>query len=239
MPAVRKKTSATVSPPTETTEQNVAVKEMSAGQVATVAVDTQETTMVSTATENQKTEPTQKEPAISFPTADFSGSKKSGKGRVVATIVVILIALGAIVGGSFFYYTQKTQNANGGPTEEAGNTTPSPVEATPTPEETGNIDFSEYSAQVLNGSGIGGEAGKVEALLEKAGMEDIKTGNAKTYDFTDTEVQVAADSPTGLYEAVQKALVGYSVKKGVDLSEDSEFDMIITVGSKKSSTTEE
>ncbi len=86
---------------------------------------------------------------------------------------------------------------------------------------------------ILNGSGIAGEAGKVKALLNDSGFTDITTGNAKTYDFTKTIVSTKADADKSLYSEIEKSLETYDVEKGEDLSKDSEFDVVVTVGKTK------
>lgn len=192
-----------------------------------------------TAPENQKEEesfeqdfpsmePTEQQPTQTFATSDFSPSRKNTNAKTIVWIVLIVLGLGALVGGGIYFYKTRT----------AGNqTTPSETVSAPTPTPTSaqEVNLAEYNIQVLNGSGIAGEAGKVKALLEKAGFEDFEVGNAKTYDYTDTEIRIMSDTPDKVYDAVEDALTdgGYSVKKGTTLSVDSDFDIVITVGSKR------
>lgn len=193
-----------------------------------------------TAPENQKEEesfeqdfssmePTEQEqPTQTFTTSDFSPSKKNTNAKTIVWIVLIVLGLGALIGGGIYFYKART----------AGNqTTPSETVSAPTPTPTSaqEVNLAEYNIQVLNGSGIAGEAGRAKALLAKAGFEDFEVGNAKTYDYTDTEIRTMSDTPNKVYDAAEDALTdgGYSVKRGTTLSVDSDFDIVITVGSKR------
>lgn len=96
------------------------------------------------------------------------------------------------------------------------------------------IDFSQYSLQVLNGSGVSGEAATVGGILEEEGFTEISTGNAPTFDYTDTQVQLKEDTPEQVFEAIRKALTEYTVVKGDILEEDSEYDAVVIAGTRKS-----
>src|SRR4030065_6477 len=93
--------------------------------------------------------------------------------------------------------------------------------------------LKKYSVQILNGSGIAGEAGRVEKLLNTAGFTNTKTGNAQSYDFQETEVAVKKGDPDILFNNVEKALSSYKITKIDPLNESSSFDIIITVGKSK------
>ncbi|MCC5265485.1 LytR C-terminal domain-containing protein, partial [Staphylococcus aureus] len=48
--------------------------------------------------------------------------------------------------------------------------------------------------KVLNGSGTPGRASEVKDLLKEKGYEEILTGNAESFDYTTTEIQVKKDA---------------------------------------------
>jgi len=94
--------------------------------------------------------------------------------------------------------------------------------------------LSEYSIQVLNGSGVVGEAGRVRAALGEEGFEVTNVGNAGNYDYTDTEVRLKGDVPETIFDKVKKALADYTVTKGEVLDDESDYDVVVTVGVKSS-----
>jgi len=116
--------------------------------------------------------------------------------------------------------------------------TPTPVSSTPTPtpsEIMEELDLSEYSVSLLNGSGVPGEAGNAEELLSELEFADIKTGNAESYDYEQTEVSLKKNLPQGVYSKIEAALSEtYSISLSeTTLDEDSTFDIIIIVGQRK------
>lgn len=154
---------------------------------------------------------------------------------------LIGLSLGAgLIGGIFFYKSRvdKIPLLGPTPTPEIPFDTSVPIssttpEASPTSQE--KSDLSKVSIQILNGSGISGEAGRVDALLKKAGFVKTTVGNAGTYNFTKTVISVKKDTPTDVYSAIEKALSGYVLEKKVDLKDSSSYAVVITVGKDKSS----
>src|SRR3989344_3619400 len=57
--------------------------------------------------------------------------------------------------------------------------------ATPTPVE---FDRASLSVQVLNGSGVSGEAGRMETYLSDLGYENTEIGNADNSDYQDITI---------------------------------------------------
>lgn len=91
--------------------------------------------------------------------------------------------------------------------------------------------LADLKISVLNGSGKVGEASKVKDLLEGKGFLVSKTGNADSYDFTDTLVQTRNNSH-GAYEDIRLALGdSYLIKLGDALSPKGIYDVVIIVGS--------
>jgi len=153
--------------------------------------------------------------------------------KVVVLIVVILLILGAIVGG-FFYYRQSVSE----PIQE-----PVPTPSVPTVSPTAlpiKVDLKTLSVNVLNGSGITGEAGRVKALLTKEegfAADKVTTGNDTSSDHKETSVQLKKDTSETVFESIKEMLgETYDVIKSEEaLEEDSKYDVVITVGAKKSS----
>lgn len=141
------------------------------------------------------------------------------------------LTLGAgLIGGVFYYKlrVEKVQVATVSPTPEVL-VNKEEVKETPKPEE---IKISDLKVLILNGSGIKGEAGKVEALLKEAGFEKTETGNADSYDYKDTTIFVKPTISDSIYEKISNSLAGYSLKKA-ELEPSSGYDIKIIVGKNK------
>jgi hypothetical protein len=116
--------------------------------------------------------------------------------------------------------------------------TPVPTEATEeavaTSTPSATIDLTKYEIAILNGSGVGGEAGKVKTILTDAKFVVSTTGNASTYNYTKTVVKAKStvDSVfvTKLVETLGKT---YIVDKAQTLSDSSKDDVQVVVGTSK------
>lgn len=100
----------------------------------------------------------------------------------------------------------------------------------PTPEP---VDWAELKVQILNGSGVTGEAGVVSKILEGVGFESemITAGNADSYDYTKAEVRVKTGLSEQVYQAIAEALkADYQVMMGEELAENEEYEVIVIVG---------
>jgi len=104
--------------------------------------------------------------------------------------------------------------------------TPAPT-AVPTP----MVDKKSLNIQVLNGSGTAGVAGIVKTLLEEKGYTVVGTGNAKTYDYTSTEIQVTAEKEAFL-SVLQADLAGsYTIgSTAATLKNTLPYDAVVIVG---------
>lgn len=116
---------------------------------------------------------------------------------------------------------------------------PSPTPE-PTPEATQSAvlkpeDLQDYSVQILNGSGVAGEAGKVLTLLETEGFTTIATGNAENFDYEKTEVHLAQGVDDQLFEVVERALGDqFTVTRyPTPMTDQAEYDIVIIVGTRK------
>lgn len=143
----------------------------------------------------------------------------------------VVLLIGLVVGG--VWRARSSRPTNGEPdmviTPQA---TPTPT-PTPTPEA---VDLSELSGQILNGSGVVGEAGRVIAVLAKGGMDEDKlsAANAKSYDYEETEVRVKKGLAAGIYDEIASILGDdYTVEEGAQLPASSEYDIQIIVGTRE------
>lgn len=161
-----------------------------------------------------------------------------GKGKKIFLFVFLFVLIAGTIAGGIYYYQTKVSSADTQSREEVVPTvtkTPSP---TPTPKEEA-IDPSEYSVNVLNGSGILGEASTVKDLLLIQGFENVDTANADSYDYKNTEVGLKIDAPASLFNLIKSSLGRfYVVVEAEDkLEDDSNYDVVIYVGSSKPTPT--
>lgn len=151
---------------------------------------------------------------------------------LIAVITAVVVA--ALAGGIYVYLTG-TQNSGMEVLQTPEPTANLEASPEPTPESSpsSTLKLSEYKVQILNGSGKIGEAGKAKTLVEKAGFKVGNTGNAETFDFTDTIIQVKSSVSSEVVDKLKDSMSStYSVKVGDKLDSDSEFDIVVTVGSK-------
>lgn len=167
-----------------------------------------------------------------------SSTQKSFSGkRLVFFLVAIAVSAAIFFAGLMFF---KFQFSSIGLTNPFAEATPTPTpEPTSTPTPTPEINLSDYSVQVLNGSGVSGAAAAVASLLEEEGFEGVEVGNAADEDYEETEVQLAEGVPSEVYSIISSALSEYTVVEGAELDEDAEFDIIIVVGQVNSSGDDE
>lgn len=143
--------------------------------------------------------------------------------KIVGGIVVL-----ALVIGGFFYY-RSTQNQDSGVKVVEPSDTES-EEPTPTEEVTKR---DAYKIEILNGSGIEGEAGRAQELLKSAEFNVIGTDNAKTYDYEETVIQAGDDvSEKWLDELKNELSKKYKLQSSVDkLDTETDAQVVVIVGS--------
>lgn len=113
--------------------------------------------------------------------------------------------------------------------------TPTPTEApspTPTPEQ---IDLSQYPIRLENGSGTGGEAGRLQELLEKDEFTIESIGNADKSTYTETVIKAKNGTNAEFLKKLRSALEKtYKVAKDVEtLDADDKIDAVVLIGSEK------
>ncbi len=112
--------------------------------------------------------------------------KKSGKKTTIFLIILLVVVLGAI----FFTFKGK------GSVKKMVSATPTPGPTfTPAPTETPKktLDRSEWSLEVLNGSGATGLAKKIADKVKDLGYPLVKVGNADKDSYPKTQILVKKD----------------------------------------------
>jgi hypothetical protein len=151
--------------------------------------------------------------------------------QIVLIVLIVVVGLGLIGGG--IWVSQKAlsdKKAESPVTVPAEVSEPTKaVEARSTP----SLERKELKVEVLNGSGVAGQASKVSQYLEGLGYQDIKTANAKRYDYVETVVQIKESKKA--YLEMVKGDVGkkYALAGEIEtLEEKIEFDVVIIAGKK-------
>lgn len=170
--------------------------------------------------------------AVGFPTPSHKPKKKSPK-WVLILLVVLLIA--AAAAAFLIYNSNQTIEPESTPQsasfEQMEGPTPEP-EATPEP-----IDRSEISIQILNGTGITGEANYLETQLKEVGYEKIDKGNAPSQNQTVTLVTFATGATQGVQDEIMEKLGEvYTEVKQESGSLGAGIDVKIITGLRKGAT---
>lgn len=186
----------------------------------------------------QQTPPTpEAQPEVTFPAGEEKKSRKFPK-WILAVIGVLII-----VGGGVWFLLQTPgtdEIADNEPTP-VGNTlsafaTPDPTDAPEPTEAPEPEDKSKLVVEVLNGTGIPGEASFLQAKLEDLGFEDIEAANADDQDETLTTVTFDRKLSPALVDEIKEFLEeiysGVKVKKASLTS----TDIRITTGPRGNAT---
>jgi hypothetical protein len=112
-------------------------------------------------------------------------------------------------------------------------TTPFP-DATSEPDE--EVDKSEVEIEVLNGTGISGEAGFLQSKLEALGYDDISAGNASSSDNETTIVNFSTSLDSTLVSEITKLLEDTYSEVETKTSGSLSVDVQITTGLRKGAT---
>lgn len=151
---------------------------------------------------------------------------------IIITIIVIILVL---VGGALWYFRENFLKII--PAGDEITPTPSIIKNTPTPATDSakmEIDLSEYSINVLNGSGISGVAGETKEILESEDFSVEEIGNADRSDYEGTVIKAKGHVPSEFLERLKEVLEEtYILDSTEDLEDSQEVDVIVIVGSDK------
>lgn len=166
-------------------------------------------------------------PVVSMP-IEVTRVENGGKWTWVWAVVGLLLGMAVGGGGGYVAWGMKKGDVAARPTPTK---TVNKIVPTPTVEMKVEIKRSELVVQVLNGSGVRGEAAKAKDFLEGLGYKDVATGNADRDDYEGTSVAVKKGKKA-VWETV-KADVGskYEVSEEMgELPDSSEYDAVVTLG---------
>lgn len=165
--------------------------------------------------------------------ASHAGRTRGGGGWKmpfsIKAILLFLLAFGATFGAIYGMSKVNLSNIKV-PLLNRSTPTPTPRPPTATPTPTPSYVKEEVKIKVLNGSGARGKASEVKALLNEAGFEEVLTGNADSFDYEQTVIQVKEDMKD-VTAAVKEALADAVAKPKVEiLDEDETSDVIVIFG---------
>ncbi|KKQ38490.1 MAG: hypothetical protein US54_C0009G0010 [Candidatus Roizmanbacteria bacterium GW2011_GWA2_37_7] len=143
---------------------------------------------------------------------------------IIGAVIVVLVGA-----GGYLYY-QSSQNKLANPPSETTITITQEPSSTPIPED---VKKDAYSIEVQNGSGIAGEAGRAQTLLEDADFIIDSTGNADNYDYTETVIQAKEGvSEAWINKLTETLKEKYGVSSSVETLDDadSDSDVVVIVG---------
>lgn len=148
------------------------------------------------------------------------------KGKLIPILLFIIMFLAAAVGALYFL----TSPYNTFIRKVEPTPTPAPIVAEPTPEE---VDLTAYSIQVLNGSGIAGEAANAQSSLQDAGFKVPEIGNAPDSNFEDTQIAAKSNVSKEFIKKLQESLeTNYGVSSEIlELDDSDPSDVVVTLGS--------
>ncbi len=159
-------------------------------------------------------------------TQDYSNpptvTKKSKRPIIlIAVVLIVAFSIGAVL---------IRRNKSNKPTEVAVSVTEVP---SPSPTPTPTIDKMSVTIQVLNGTGMPGQASKVAASLKTAGYnpDNIKTGNAPN-DIAASSIAAKAgfESVAADMESVLSSDFPDISVSSTSLDTSSNFDIVVTTG---------
>ena len=103
---------------------------------------------------------------------------------------------------------------------------PTPYALPPTPSPV----LSDISFEVLNGSGIEGQAGKVADLLKEKNVTQITTGNADNYNYAKTIIRIKKEYTSFGKELETLIQTKFELDKSEELDSGAAFGVQIVVG---------
>lgn len=143
---------------------------------------------------------------------------------------IILIAVVTLWGAISFGYMENPLSSKiiTTPQPTANENSPSSLESTESANTTKDLKI-----QILNGSGIEGQAGKLKIELEDLGYQNIETGNVEQRDNKITTIKFGKDISLEDKKALLKKLENTFAEVESEDQENLEFDVVITTGSYK------
>lgn len=182
-------------------------------------------------------------PPLDAPSPSDAAPKKetflhTKKGKIWVAFFGALIVTAFVI-GLFIFKKSVTKSNEEKQRSSVPSPTPaeeSPISPVPTQEE---VDISAHTIEILNGSGIAGEAARVKTALEQEGFTVVSIGNADQSDYENTMIQTKKDSPQAFIGMLKSVLEKtYVLDETEELSKQEESDVRVIIGRSRSEHSE-
>ena len=145
--------------------------------------------------------------------------------------IIIFIGLLILGGIGIFFFTKSSGEAIPTPTPSFGVVPIDEPETTPVPTKSPEpINRETISIEVLNGTGISGEAKLLSDKLKTLGYSDITSGNAETSDNTETTVTFSKTLSQSVQDEIKKELDSFYKTVNVKTSSTQKSDIVVITG---------
>ena len=180
--------------------------------------------------ENQESKESPQPTRPSYTSTPMPQKKKSPLWIFMALAVIL------ILGGIFFLAKKSLNKASTSPSPVAGVQTVEPqalVEPTATP---APVDKENIKIQILNGTGIPGEASYLQGKLRTLGYTDVVAANAEDQDYTGTQVTFSSSVPEEVVDEITTELKDIYETVTTKTGSTTSYDIIIITGLQKGAT---
>lgn len=166
-------------------------------------------------------------------------TRDGGKNRkkifaIIGGIIIVVLVL--VIGSMIFSNNEEPEEEDifGTPATQEPTDTPTPTEAEEDEEENteaeeSELDRSEYTILIQNGSGTAGAAGRLADLLGDLGYTLGGTENADNFDYTETEIHVSSGNKA-LLDLLESDIESEYTIGATSTDHDGDEDALIIIG---------
>ncbi len=186
--------------------------------------------------ENQPSQPTNNPVSFPGPTPIPSNSpKKNWKWLVI--LILFLLVIGGVT--FFVFKSSRSTSTSESPTPDSSSnlTNIATPQSSPTSTPSTTVDKTQIKIQVLNGTGIPGEASYLSGQLNTLGYTNVTTGNAPTQNATDTQVTYSSTVTQDVSTEITNKLKDIYTNVTTNNASVSGADIQIITGSRKGQAT--
>lgn len=158
----------------------------------------------------------------------------------MSVLIFIILGIILLIGAAVFFISRSSNQAvaSPSPTSFFSVSSPTPI---PSPSESASAsasptssDKADISVEILNGTGVPGEAAFLQGQLKSMGFEDIKTANGSSQSETATTVTFARSVPESIQDELEAKLKTLYTEVKVSTSSTlSGIDIRILTGLRK------
>lgn len=181
----------------------------------------------------EETQTEQPQEAMTTDAPPGAEDEKKAKNKKVIAIVLIIAAIVLIGGGAYFLLSSPSEDSQASPTPRPIAT---PVETPMATENPADVEKESVKIDILNGTGIEGEATFLKDELNALGYTNVEAGNASKEDYTATVITYASS----VDEAVKAEITALCEKEYTSVKEVSgspgAFDIEIITGLRRGMT---